>query len=288
MDWGVSIRRACSALLLDPRTYRYRSRRPGQAALEQRIKEICQTRERTEEPTSLFGRVLDYGIRVKLNPKDWVDGKKLCSLLSISPPSTWKDSDILAEWSKQVLSTSIPFPEIQSELLQKINDLDSENPNIRKLVRLFDDKLSSLSDTVSGDTLKLELERSIEELRGFHDFWTQFKKKGLGSSLSAFRNAGALGQLSIDASKAGLTLSTVHTMKGLEKDIVFLIGMCEGVFPDYRANNTKKIDEERNTAFVAVTRARRWLYITYPEQRMMPWGSVKFQMKSRFISEIES
>jgi len=45
-EWAVSIRRACAAILLDPKTYRYSSRRPDQAALEQRIREICQTRVR--------------------------------------------------------------------------------------------------------------------------------------------------------------------------------------------------------------------------------------------------
>lgn len=46
LDWAVSIRRACSVILFDPKTYRYKSRRPDQAPLEQRIKEICQTRVR--------------------------------------------------------------------------------------------------------------------------------------------------------------------------------------------------------------------------------------------------
>src|SRR5204862_5970060 len=45
-DWAVSIRRACRVFLFDTSTYHYRSRRPGQAPLEQRIKEICQTRVR--------------------------------------------------------------------------------------------------------------------------------------------------------------------------------------------------------------------------------------------------
>ena len=45
-EWGVSIRRACRVLLVDTSTYHYKSRRPGQAGLEQRIKEICQTRVR--------------------------------------------------------------------------------------------------------------------------------------------------------------------------------------------------------------------------------------------------
>ncbi len=46
MDWGVSIRRACKALSFDTSSYHYKSRRPGQAPLESRIKEICQTRVR--------------------------------------------------------------------------------------------------------------------------------------------------------------------------------------------------------------------------------------------------
>lgn len=45
-EWAISIRRACAVILFDPKTYRYKCRRPGQAALEQRIKEICQTRVR--------------------------------------------------------------------------------------------------------------------------------------------------------------------------------------------------------------------------------------------------
>jgi len=106
--------------------------------------------------------------------------------------------------------------------------------------------------------------------------------------LVAFRNALALGQLSENSADDGLTLSTVHTMKGLEKDIVFLVGMCEGVFPDYRARSKMELDEERNNAFVAVTRAKRWLYISYPKQRLMPWGDRKSQQKSRFIVEMES
>ena len=46
LDWGISTRRACSVIMFDPISYRYKSRRPDQAGLEQRIKEICQTRVR--------------------------------------------------------------------------------------------------------------------------------------------------------------------------------------------------------------------------------------------------
>jgi len=94
--------------------------------------------------------------------------------------------------------------------------------------------------------------------------------------------------LADDPNPYALTLSTIHTMKGLEKDIVFLTSMCEGVFPDYRANTKKEIDEERNSAFVAVTRARRWIFITFPQQRKMPWGDVRTQSPSRFLQEMNA
>ena len=149
--------------------------------------------------------------------------------------------------------------------------------------RRFTAKLEKLVLVSSDDN---ELAIALQEPQDFRTSWTVFKRKGLGDNLLSFRNAMALGQLGEDFAPFGLTLSTVHTMKGLEKDIVFLIGMCEGVFPDYRANTPNEIEEERNNAFVAVTRSMRWIYITHPFSRMMPWGDSRIQNKSRFVSEM--
>jgi len=159
-------------------------------------------------------------------------------------------------------------------------------PNIPKLCNDFQRAIQHLVSNSEIEALG-EIERSLQELAEFKSSWTSFKRKGLGESLSAFRNAIALGQLTAEYNPAGLTLSTVHTMKGLEKDIVFLMGMCEGVFPDYRAHSVKEIEEERNSAFVAVTRARRWIYISYPRQRKMPWGNTKTQSPSRFLTKMQ-
>lgn len=242
--------------------------------------------ERMPESVSLFGKILDYGIRVKLNPRDWVDGKKLCKLLKIAPPERWRDGDILKDWSQKVVDTNIALADLYSDLLLDIHRLDSHEPNINKFKRAFHKKLTALANLESADNL--EIGRSMEELEEFHKNWIVFKKKGLGTSLQSFRNALALGQLTEEEPTDGrLTLSTVHTMKGLEKDIVFIMAMCEGVFPDYRARLSREINEERNNAFVAVTRARRWLYITYPEKRIMPWGKEQKQVESRFIKEIK-
>jgi DNA helicase-2/ATP-dependent DNA helicase PcrA len=80
-------------------------------------------------------------------------------------------------------------------------------------------------------------------------------------------------------------LLTVHSAKGMEFDVVFLIGMTEGTFPDYRAKGPS-LEEERRSAFVAVTRSKRLLYITYPKTRVMPWGATKIQHPSRYLSDL--
>jgi DNA helicase II / ATP-dependent DNA helicase PcrA len=242
--------------------------------------------ERRVEPTSVLGKILDLAIRLKINPKDWVDGKKLCNILKLQAPDSWGEENMLENFADNVRLSNMPFPDLQADLLLEIHGLKTEQPNVPKLCSDFMKQIETMGRT--SPDVDGELERSLQELKEFRGCWTTFRRKGLGESLSSFRNAMALGQLSDDYDPSGLTLSTVHTMKGLEKDIVFLMGMCEGVFPDYRANTLKEIDEERNNAFVAVTRSRRWIYITYPLQRVMPWGAAKTQAPSRFIRELTS
>lgn len=234
--------------------------------------------DRTAEPTTKIGKVLDYAIRYKLNPKDWVDGKKLCDAIGVKYPDNWAGPNQLLEFAE------LQTDDIISKLLFSINELDTYEPKIPKLCE-------SMKQALAESTLNIheeEREQSIREIDNFRLLWTNFKRKGLGNSLTAFKNALSLGQLTEEATNDGLTLSTVHTMKGLEKDIVFLIGMCEGVFPDYRAITKKQIAEERNNAYVAVTRTQRWLFISYPQIRKMPWGDYRVQTQSRFLGEIQS
>lgn len=240
--------------------------------------------ERLQLPTSVFGKILDLAIRLKLNPKDWLDGGRLCEAIEVDKNQAWGESGVLIALAKELSSRGEPLSSVYSDLLLAINELDSENPNIPKLCVNFTAILSSL--IASSSVKEAEVERSLAELEEFRGCWTIYKKKGLGESLGAFRNSMALGQLSEPYNKMGLTLSTVHTMKGLEKDIVFVLGMCEGVFPDYRAVTPEAVEEERNSAFVAITRARRWVFVSYPGKRLMPWGDIKFQRRSRFVDEL--
>lgn len=86
-----------------------------------------------------------------------------------------------------------------------------------------------------------------------------------------------------------VVMMTVHSSKGLEFPNVFLIGMEENIFPTARSLNSLNIDdleEERRLAYVAITRAKKQLYISTADKRML-FGMLSHNNKSRFISEID-
>jgi len=85
-----------------------------------------------------------------------------------------------------------------------------------------------------------------------------------------------------------LRLSTIHQAKGLEFDIVFVIMLCDGLFPSERSLETSEgEEEERRLLYVAITRARNELYLSYPLVRAGFGGSGDMmQRPSRFLAEI--
>ncbi len=68
----------------------------------------------------------------------------------------------------------------------------------------------------------------------------------------------------------------------MEFDVVFIVGLVEGTLPDYRSKGAA-LEEEKRNAFVAVTRSKRLLYLSYPKEKLMPWGEVKSQTYSRYL-----
>ena len=83
-----------------------------------------------------------------------------------------------------------------------------------------------------------------------------------------------------------VTIATVHAVKGLEFDTVFIIGLEEGIFPVNRALQSGDIEEERRLMYVAITRAKRRLYATNVRQRFR-FGEYVYAPKSRFITEMQ-
>lgn len=83
-----------------------------------------------------------------------------------------------------------------------------------------------------------------------------------------------------------VTLMTMHAAKGLEFPVVFVIGMEDGIFPSVRSLNSEEdIEEERRLAYVAITRAKKLIYLTYCAERML-FGQTNRNLVSRFIKEI--
>jgi DNA helicase-2/ATP-dependent DNA helicase PcrA len=89
-----------------------------------------------------------------------------------------------------------------------------------------------------------------------------------------------------DQGTNAVTLMTLHASKGLEFDVVFLVGMEEGLFPHVRSLETEKdLEEERRLCYVGVTRARRELIVTYAYRRSL-FGITSNSPPSRFIGEM--
>nr|VFK08209.1 MAG: DNA helicase-2 / ATP-dependent DNA helicase PcrA [Candidatus Kentron sp. LPFa]VFK24808.1 MAG: DNA helicase-2 / ATP-dependent DNA helicase PcrA [Candidatus Kentron sp. LPFa] len=135
-----------------------------------------------------------------------------------------------------------------------------------------------------------ENERAIilEDIQRWRKDWDLFLRSRSGGehSLQAFLGYIALGGAQ-QPKGDGLALLTVHSAKGLEFDVVVVMGMMEGVFHDYRATSQAALEEERRNLFVAVTRSRRLLCFSYADSRVMPWGEEREQRPSRFLNELD-
>jgi len=90
---------------------------------------------------------------------------------------------------------------------------------------------------------------------------------------------------SVDPDEEALRLTTVHQAKGLEYDVVFLIGLADGSFPLRRAIESGDVEEERRLFYVAVTRARDELYLCFPKINTRG-GPAMLQAPSRFLQEL--
>jgi DNA helicase-2/ATP-dependent DNA helicase PcrA len=90
----------------------------------------------------------------------------------------------------------------------------------------------------------------------------------------------------LDDKAEAVTLMTLHTAKGLEYPVIFIVGMEDGVFPHSRSlGDPEELEEERRLCYVGVTRAEEKLYLTHAWQRML-FGSSNFNPPSRFLGEI--
>ncbi len=108
------------------------------------------------------------------------------------------------------------------------------------------------------------------------------------SPLAAFLSHAALeaGDNQAQAGQDAVQLMTVHSSKGLEFDCVFITGLEEGLFPHENSSSDRDgLEEERRLMYVAITRARKRLYLSHSQTRMLH-GQTRYNLKSRFFDEL--
>jgi DNA helicase II / ATP-dependent DNA helicase PcrA len=151
----------------------------------------------------------------------------------------------------------------------------------------------------TGYLRELQAERTIEalgreeNLRELKSVATEVHERGGGATgvpgLETFLESVTLvsdqDQLE-DAEEGTVTLMTLHTAKGLEYPVVFLVGMEDGVFPHVRSlGETAELEEERRLAYVGMTRAEDRLYLCHADHRTL-WGGTSYNPPSRFLEEV--
>lgn len=128
----------------------------------------------------------------------------------------------------------------------------------------------------------------VENLNELVNAAAGFIAESEDGSLAAFLTHAALeaGEHQAEAGVQAIQLMTVHAAKGLEFHAVFLSGLEEGLFPHENSRNERDgLEEERRLMYVAITRARRRLYISYAQSRMLH-GQFRYGVVSRFLGEI--
>lgn len=213
-------------------------------------------------------------LRVLANPRDRLHLAALATKWVTQPPET--ATDAMVALSQMAQSAAEQRAKAVAEAVASI---------VQNTARL---DLMPAFQLLRGyaDSLDENARRAIyEDVAVFQQEWDQYlRSDGTSRTLSGFMSSKALGATQ-KAHRDGVALLTVHSSKGLEFDAVFIAGMAEGTFPDYRAvGKVREMAEESRNAFVAVTRSKRLLYLTYPRVKLMPWGDYKAQQASRFVS----
>lgn len=148
-----------------------------------------------------------------------------------------------------------------------------------------------MTDTGYIESLKLqhsiEAETRIENLKEFLSVAKEYDAKEENPTLAGFLEGISLVADidNYDENEDSVVLMTMHSAKGLEFPVVFLAGMEDGLFPSFRSVSSDDLEEERRLCYVAVTRAKQKLYMTYANNRIL-FGASTHNFPSRFIKEI--
>ena len=140
----------------------------------------------------------------------------------------------------------------------------------------------------TGYTAELEAERTVEAAGRLENIAELVGMARDYEDLDTFLEAVSLVSDAdeLDDDESRVVLMTLHTAKGLEFPVVFMVGMEDGVFPHLRSlGEPDELEEERRLRYVGITRAQRRLYLTHAWCRTL-WGATQYNPPSRFLREI--
>ena len=138
------------------------------------------------------------------------------------------------------------------------------------------------------DENTIEAENRIENLEEFLTVAMEFEEESADNGLSEFLEGITLSSDIDDMEETddSVTLMTLHSAKGLEFPVVFLVGMEDGIFPGSKSMfEPKDLEEERRLCYVGITRAKQYLFLTCSQKRTI-FGSTSYNPVSRFLNEI--
>ena len=166
---------------------------------------------------------------------------------------------------------------------------EADNHSLTELIDIILDETGMREEYQNDNTLESELR--LDNLEEFKSITKTFEERTGSVNLADF-----LEEISLIADITEhqeedndvVTLMTIHSAKGLEFEVVFLIGMEDGIFPHQNSFTEEGgLEEERRLCYVGITRAKEKLYITNAKRRML-YGKDVVNPPSRFIKEIDS
>ena len=238
-------------------------------------------------------------IRFVANPRDEVAFKRMVRLLpgiggkiAENLWNAWEKSlnenDDVVSWSDRLLKLSVSTrsKRMWEQLAQTLDEIapnGKPNPPSAMIVSVVE---AIYDDYAKANFTNYELRR--EDLNQLASFARQFTNaQEFLSQLALISNVDAESAPNAAADNEAVNLSSVHQAKGLEFHTVFVIWLTDGMFPSSRSLETRDaIEEERRLFYVAITRARDELYLSYPHMRLNAGFGDMFQRPSRFLKEI--
>ena len=233
-------------------------------------------------------------LRAVVNPADEVSVKRI-----INVPKRGVGDTSIGRVDNWATANSISF----GDALRDADQAGVTGKALTGIRRCLDllDELRLMADEGSGPGVILEAiaDRTgyVAELEAENTVETAGRLENIAELIGNAREYEAIDQFleavslvadadEIDEDDSSVTLMTLHTAKGLEYPVVFLIGLEDGVFPHLRSlGEPDELEEERRLCYVGITRSRERLYLTNAWSRTL-WGSTQYYPPSRFLKEI--